>query len=97
MVSFQASGNTNLDLAKQEWDSKGELAASAGLLPFVVTFNERNVAVDGEIGEALDEAAGLRPFDFERVEFFVLGETENDARIVGRKIAAAAYFETSLL
>ena len=40
-----------------------------GLLPMRLTFDNCDVAIEGEIGEALHEAAGLRPFDFEPVEF----------------------------
>lgn len=38
-----------------------------------VAFGDGDVAVDGEIGEALNLAAGLGPFDFEPVEFFAFG------------------------
>ena len=34
------------------------MPAGVGLLPVVIAFNEGNVAVDGEIGEVLDESAG---------------------------------------
>ena len=61
-----------------------------------VAFGEGDVAVDGQVGEALDQAARLGPFDFEPVESFVFGEAEDDAGVLGGEIAAAAYFETSL-
>jgi hypothetical protein len=67
------------------------------LAPARVAFGEGDVAVDGEVGEALDEAAGLGPLDFELVEFFVFGEAKDEAGVVGGEIAAAAYFETRLL
>src|SRR6266852_9517484 len=51
----------DLDLARQEWDRTGKLAGRRSILPFVIAFNERNAAVDGEIGEALDESAGQTP------------------------------------
>ena len=50
--------------------------------PVGIAFRDGDVAVDGKVSEALDESAGLGPFNFEPVELFVFGEAENDARVV---------------
>ncbi len=42
-----------------------------GSEPVGLAFDDSDVAIDGQIGEALDEAAGLWPFNFEPVKFFV--------------------------
>src|SRR5580692_2500097 len=72
------------------------LDCGRGLFPFILAFDDGDVAIDGKIGETLDESARLGPFDFESVEFFVFAEAENDARVVRREIAAAAYLEARL-
>src|SRR5690348_14158053 len=76
---------------------KRKRETSCASRPVRLAFDDFDVAVDGKSSEALHEATGLRPLDFEPVDFFVFGETENDARIVRREIAAAADLETRLL
>jgi hypothetical protein len=49
---------------KGEKISEWALTPTPWLAPAEVAFGDGDVAVDGEIGEALDLAAGLGPFDF---------------------------------
>ena len=86
-----------MDLPDKNGAEQQNWGPCAGLFPFILAFDDADVAIDGKIGEALNKAAGLGPFDFDRVELFMFAQAENDARIVRREIAAAAYFETCLL
>src|SRR5580693_8119315 len=89
----------DLDGPRQtEMKQNGETCrADIGLFPFVLAFDNRDVTIDGKIREALHQAARQGPFDFKPVQFFMLREAENDARVVGRQVAAATYLHASLL
>src|SRR4051812_5372758 len=58
-----------------------------------LSFFDRNIAIDREIGEAVHAAARLRPFDFEPVELCRGSDAEDLTRVVRGKIAAAAVLE----
>ena len=47
----------------------------SSLLPFTLAFNDGDVAVDREIGKALDAAAGLGPFHLQPVQFGALANS----------------------
>src|SRR5438128_4091287 len=47
-------------------------------------FLERDVAVQAQIGETLDQFAGARPSHFHPIDFRTLADTENHTRVVRR-------------
>ena len=49
-----------------------------------------DVAVDGQVREALDQPAGLRPLDFQQVNLGAWTEPQHDTRIVRGKVASPA-------
>jgi hypothetical protein len=57
----------SIDNSHLPWTLNGGCA----LLPFFLTFDNRNVAIDGEIGESLLRAARLRPFYFQPIDLGV--------------------------
>src|SRR5258707_438983 len=59
-------------------------------LPLSCAFDDRDVAVDWQIGKSLYRAAGLRPLHFERINFGALAQSQQHARIVrGHETAPA--------
>src|SRR6516162_4997531 len=63
------------------------------LLPFALTFDNGDIAVDGQILEALRGTARLRPLDFQPIDLGLLSEPEDHPRIMIREVAATAHFE----
>src|SRR5579864_9554802 len=61
-------------------------------LPLLGAFDDGDIAVEGKIGEALDGTAGLRPPDFQPVEFCAASDSEQEARVMRGKIASAGRF-----
>lgn len=60
-----------------------------------IAFDDFDIAIDGKTCKTLDETAGLWPFNLKPIHFFAFAETENDARVVRGKIAAAADFHAA--
>src|SRR5579863_2179021 len=58
-------------------------------------FDDGDVAIDGQRGETLNQAAGLGPVDFDPVKLGSRANTQDQARIVRGKIAAAADFQAA--
>src|SRR5487761_1304575 len=56
-------------------------------------FGDGDVAVNRRVLESLDEAARLRPSDFEPIDFGSLADSKDHARVMRGEIAARAYFE----
>jgi hypothetical protein len=67
------------------------------LLPSTCALDESDVAISGKIGEALYGATWQRPLDFQPIDLFSLANSENDPRVVGRKIATSAYLHPASL
>jgi hypothetical protein len=70
----------------------GLLSERLRLFPFGGAFGEGDVAIEGEVGEAFGDAAGLGPLYFDPVEFGVLADSKDYPGIVGGEEAAAAYY-----
>lgn len=68
-------------------------ADSSSFLPLGIALGDGDVAVDGQVLEALDRTARLRPFYFEPVEFCSWAEAEDHPRIVIGEIASTANLE----
>jgi hypothetical protein len=62
------------------------------LLPFACTLHNRDVAIDGEIRKALDDAAGLGPTHFQGRDFGLLADAQYEAGIMRGQKAATAHF-----
>src|SRR5436309_13286304 len=81
----------------QAADPSRELFLAGGSTPFPFALNNRNVAIDRQIGEALDTSAWKRPFNFQPVEIVALAQPKNDAWILRGAIAAAVIFHAAAL
>src|ERR1700676_1826510 len=60
-------------------------------------FGNRDVAIDREVRESLDLAAGRRPMDFDKIGVGGGAKPQNLARVVRRKVAAAAVLQARVL
>src|SRR6266404_7064561 len=58
---------------------------------------DRNVAVDGQVSEALDCAARQRPLDFQPIHFCSLSKSQDNPGIVVREVTSPCHFHTSPL
>src|ERR1700678_167496 len=73
------------------------LTPAKALLPLVNSLDDGDVAIEGQICEALDGAAWLWPFHFERIQFCAAANSEDDAWIVRRQEASTANLHTAAL
>src|SRR6266853_1936688 len=60
-------------------------------------FDDCDVAIDRQVRECFHAAAGLRPSNFQSVDFCALANAEDFAGIVRREIASAANLQPSAL
>src|SRR3954468_24871014 len=58
-------------------------------------FDDRDVAIDRQVGESFDAPAGLRPLDLDPVHLRGRTETEHFAHVVRGEIAAAVRLQTA--
>src|ERR1700730_10264293 len=65
--------------------------------PLGLALMNRDVAVDGEVGEALFKPAGLRPDDLDPIEFGPLSDSKHEPGIMRGEIAAAAHLHAGPL
>src|SRR5277367_2130325 len=69
----------------------------SGLLPLVNSLDDGDVAIQRQIGEALDCAAWLWPLHFQGIQFCTAANSQDDTRIVrGQKTASANLHATAL-
>src|SRR5688500_20250223 len=57
-----------------------------------LSLHDSDVAIDGHVGEALDPAARLRPFDLHPAHLRGSAQAEDFAHVVRRQVAAARGF-----
>jgi hypothetical protein len=66
----------------RRFDCELPTGLAEGLLPLPGSLDDRDVAVERELGKALERPAGLRPLDFQPVDFRSRTQPEHHPRIV---------------